>query len=71
MPDPNILLSKDLKLGMYGLALDYQRNLNNAIVGGSGTGKTYRVIKPNIAQAKWSYIVTDPVRRHHEAIAKR
>lgn len=60
MPDPNILLSKDLKLGMYGLALDYQRNLNNAIVGGSGTGKTYRVIKPNIAQANCSYVVTDP-----------
>lgn len=36
------------------------RNANVIIIGGSGTGKTRYVIKPNILQMNCSYIITDP-----------
>lgn len=37
-------------------------NLNNNIlvIGGSGTGKTYRFVKPMIMQQSSSFIITDP-----------
>lgn len=37
-------------------------NLNNnmMIVGGSGSGKTFRFVKPNILQMSSSFIITDP-----------
>lgn len=56
--DRNIILAKDLYL-----MLDNgksQRNLNCLIIGGSGTGKSWRIIKPNILQMNTSIIVTDP-----------
>ncbi len=36
------------------------RNANVVVLGGSGSGKTFRCIKPNIAQGSCSKIVTDP-----------
>lgn len=38
----------------------YGRNKNVEVVGGSGSGKTRFVVKPNIMQMNSSYIVTDP-----------
>lgn len=39
---------------------DLNRNKNVLIVGGSGSGKTYKVVKPALMQGYASYIVTDP-----------
>lgn len=35
-------------------------NLNEIVIGGSGAGKTFRKIKPDIMQMTGSYVVTDP-----------
>ena len=35
-------------------------NLNETVIGGSGAGKSFRKIKPDIIQMTGSYIVTDP-----------
>lgn len=35
-------------------------NNNVLIVGGSGAGKTYREVSPNLLQANSSYVITDP-----------
>ena len=35
-------------------------NKNVLVVGGSGTGKTRFVVKPNLMQLSCSYVVTDP-----------
>ncbi len=35
-------------------------NLNEIVIGGSGAGKSYRKIKPDIIQMTGSYVVTDP-----------
>lgn len=35
-------------------------NLNEIVIGGSGAGKSYRKIKPDIMQMIGSYVVTDP-----------
>ena len=35
-------------------------NLNELVIGGSGAGKSFRKIKPDIIQLTGSYIVTDP-----------
>lgn len=58
LPDNNALLAQGLKLSMN--ARKTQRNLNMMVVGGSGTGKTFRFIKPNLAQINCSYVITDP-----------
>ena len=56
--DPNIIIADGLKLWMDGDAT--QRNINTLICGGSGSGKTFRFIKPSIAQMNASFITTDP-----------
>ena len=38
----------------------YARNKNILVIGGSGSGKTRFVIKPNVMQMHSSYVVTDP-----------
>lgn len=35
-------------------------NLNEVVIGGSGAGKSFRKIKPDIMQMTGSYVVTDP-----------
>jgi type IV secretion system protein VirD4 len=39
--------------------LKYQRNLNVLVIGGTGSGKTRFVLKPNLMQLNSSYVVTD------------
>lgn len=56
--DNNMIFSKNV-----GLNLDNkgtQLNANCLVVGGSGTGKSFRIIKPNLAQMNCSTITTDP-----------
>ena len=57
-PENNVILTKHLQMGLDGRK--HQRNLLQIVVGGSGSGKTRFVVKPNILLANTSYIATDP-----------
>ena len=35
-------------------------NQNSIVIGGSGSGKSFHVIEPNLLQANSSYVITDP-----------
>lgn len=35
-------------------------NLNEVVIGGSGSGKSFRLVKPHLMQMTGSYVVTDP-----------
>lgn len=52
-----IPLAKDTYLP---LDSDLAANLNEIVIGGSGAGKSFRKIKPDILQLNGSYVVTDP-----------
>ena len=54
----NIILTQDVFLGMDGRKT--MRNLNVLVAGGSGSGKSRFVVKPNILQANSSFVITDP-----------
>lgn len=54
----NVLLTKHLSMSLNGR--HHRRNLLQIVVGGSGSGKTRYVVKPNLMLANTSYIVTDP-----------
>lgn len=54
----NVILTKHLSMSLNGR--HHQRNLLQIVVGGSGSGKTRYVVKPNLMLANTSYIVTDP-----------
>lgn len=41
-------------------AFQYARNKNILVIGGSGSGKTYGYVLPNLMQMHSSYVVTDP-----------
>ena len=60
--DNNILFG--MKNGeFYGLSMNNKlvnRSANALIIGGTGTGKTYKYVKPNLLQENCSMIVTDP-----------
>lgn len=36
------------------------RNKHVIVYGGSGSGKTYSLVKPNLMQCHSSYVLTDP-----------
>lgn len=40
--------------------MEYDRNKNVLVVGGSGSGKTRFYVKPNLMQLHSSYVITDP-----------
>lgn len=52
-----IPLAKDTYLP---LKSEIAANLNEVVIGGSGAGKSFRKIKPDIIQMNGSYVVTDP-----------
>ena len=54
----NVILTQHLQMSMNGKL--HQRNLLQIIVGGSGSGKTRFLAKPNLMLANASFIVTDP-----------
>ena len=54
----NVILTQHLQMNMNGKL--HRRNLLQIIVGGSGSGKTRFLAKPNLMLANASFIVTDP-----------
>lgn len=60
--DNNLIFTKNFGLALkrpkYNPELD--RNLNVLVVGGSGSGKTFNYVTPNICQLNTSFFVTDP-----------
>ena len=54
----NRILSQNLRMSMDTRHTD--RNNNILVVGGSGAGKTFRFVKPQLLQLNGSYICTDP-----------
>ena len=60
--DNNLLFTKNFGLALHRPKFDpeYDRNLNVLVVGGSGSGKTFNYVSPNICQLNTSYFVTDP-----------
>lgn len=61
-PDNNLIFTEK-----YGLALhrpkydpELDRNLNVLVVGGSGSGKTFNYVTPDICQLNTNYFITDP-----------
>lgn len=57
-PFNNIILTQDVALSMN--SKQTRRNNNVLVVGGSGSGKTRFMIKPNLLQANCSFVITDP-----------
>lgn len=57
-PSNNAILTKHLSMSLNGRL--HMRNLLQIIVGGSGSGKTRYVVKPNLLLANASFIATDP-----------
>lgn len=58
--DHNIILSQDIKLSLDSQAIG--RNAHVLVIGGSGSGKSYNYVGPNLLEASknTSYVVTDP-----------
>ena len=57
--DPNIILSRQLRLGTRNMQ-QTRKNKNVLVVGGSGTRKSTGLVMPNIMQCNSSFVVTDP-----------
>ena len=57
-PHNNVILTQNLRMSLNGRK--HLRNLLQIVVGGSGSGKTRYVVKPNLYEANASYIATDP-----------
>ena len=61
----NMILSKEMFMSLdnRGIADHNNHNSRNAnvfVIGGSGSGKTFGLVGPNIMQANTSYVITDP-----------
>ena len=61
-PFYNVILSKTERLTMNPRMKKFEHNRNKHCLfyGGSGVGKTYAVVKPNLLQLICSYVLTDP-----------
>lgn len=59
LEDPNIILSRELRLGISNMSRT-RKNKNILVVGGSGTRKSTGVVMPNLMQCNSSFVVTDP-----------
>lgn len=60
--DNNLIFTQNFGLALKRPKFDPEldRNLNVLVVGGSGSGKTFNYVTPNICQLNTSYFVTDP-----------
>lgn len=58
----NIIISKNIKLRLddKNAPFETRRNKNVLVIGGSGSGKTRFVVKPNMLQMNASFVCTDP-----------
>ena len=54
----NMIFSQDLFMSMNNAKI--RRNMNVFIIGGSGAGKSFNFVGPNLLQANCSYAITDP-----------
>lgn len=60
-PANNIILSQTEQIKFAGKTpFKDDRNKNIVVIGGSGCGKSYGLIEPNILQKHSSYVITDP-----------
>ena len=58
----NVILTKHIEMGL-NMAVPpkgHGRQMNTIVIGGAGSGKTWRFITPNLLQANCSYVVVDP-----------
>lgn len=60
--DKNVILSQKIRMGlnMSAAPKGHGRQLNTILIGGSGSGKTWYWVTPNLLQANTSYVVVDP-----------
>lgn len=57
----NIIFSKHFGMTLsYREDIELDRNWNNLVIGGSGSGKTFCWVQPNLMQLHSDYFVTDP-----------
>ncbi len=58
----NVILTEMVRISMEPRMPEpkYNTNKNVICIGGSGTGKTFRFLKPNLMQCHSSFVVTDP-----------
>ena len=54
----NRILSRNIRMTLNTRHTDLNNNI--LVIGGSGAGKTYRFVKPQLMQMSGSYIITDP-----------
>lgn len=54
----NMIFSQDVYMSMNNQKI--RRNMNVFVIGGSGAGKSFNFVGPNIMQKNCSYIITDP-----------
>lgn len=54
----NMILSQDIYMSMDNKKT--RRNMNVFVIGGSGAGKSFNFVGPNLLQANCSYVCTDP-----------
>lgn len=59
LSDPNIILSREMRLGISNMRRT-RKNKNILVVGGSGTRKSTGLVMPNLMQCSSSFVVTDP-----------
>lgn len=54
----NMIFSHEMFMAMDNKKI--RRNMNICVIGGSGAGKSFNFVAPNLLQANCSYVVTDP-----------
>ncbi len=73
--DKNAILADGLYMNMFmqsdkNIDPNLKKNLNQIVIGGPGTGKSYMLIKPNMAQMNTSCVITDPKGELFRCMAK-
>lgn len=56
--EENKIFTQHVRMGLNGRV--HRRNLNTAVIGGSGAGKSHMYAKPNLMQCNTSFVVLDP-----------